>query len=383
MLSPARPPPILGEASASSLVVGITPAASPHTASARDQRRRLPAGPAMSTESPLPAELARLRAARQEAISPQRPTPTAALPDGRTLRLDRSRWDGPLDPAELAWCRANGVEVAYDCAQIGWVIAGCPDDETLVTANAPHDAMSDPEAEARQLRTRRIAADAANAPDTGHDDILRDFAARHGVRAASGLHFALALDRFRHAPAPSARTEPPTPTAAAFTFRPWAADDAPTYRALLDNPRLWQYLPEPFPTPLTEALARTLIEVGTIPGRQETLAVLHDGRPIGQALLRFDAPFVGVRAAEVAYWLGEAHWGKGWMTRILTDFLALSFAAHRLDVVYAWIHDDNRASARVAERCGLGPDPFPLAAELAHSLQRPRFHRFVRYRRER
>jgi RimJ/RimL family protein N-acetyltransferase len=152
---------------------------------------------------------------------------------------------------------------------------------------------------------------------------------------------------------------------------------------LLDNPRLWQYLPEPFPTPLTEALARTLIEVGTIPGRQETLAVLHDGRPIGQALLRFDAPFVGVRAAEVAYWLGEEHWGKGWMTRILADFLARSFAAHRLDVVYAWIHDDNRASARVAERCGLGPDPFPLATGLAHSLQRPRFHRFVRYRRER
>jgi RimJ/RimL family protein N-acetyltransferase len=100
-------------------------------------------------------------------------------------------------------------------------------------------------------------------------------------------------------------------------------------------------------------------------------------------LLRFDAPFVGVRAAEVAYWLGEEHWGKGWMTRILADFLARSFAAHRLDVVYAWIHDDNRASARVAERCGLGPDPFPLATGLAHSLQRPRFHRFVRYRRER
>ncbi len=337
----------------------------------------------MSTESQLPAELARVRAAHQGASSPQRPTPTAALPDGRTLRLDRSRWDGPLDPAELAWCRANGVEVAYDCAQIGWVIAGCPDDEALATADAPRDAMSDPEAEAWQLRTRRIAADSANAPDAGHDAMLRDFAARRGVRAASGLHLALALDRARRATAASARNEPPTPTAAAFTYRPWAADDAPTYRALLDNPRLWQYLPEPFPTPLTEALARTLIEVGTIPGRQETHAVLHEGRPVGQALLRFDAPFVGVRAAEVAYWLGEAHWGKGWMTRILTDFLALSFAAHRLDVVYAWIHDDNRASARVAERCGLGPDPFPLAAELAHSLQRPRFHRFVRYRRER
>jgi len=337
----------------------------------------------MSTKSPRPAELARTRAARPAAISPQRPTPTATLPDGRTLRLDRSRWDGPLDPAELAWCRANGVEVAYDCAQIGWVIAGCPDDDALATSDAACDAMSGPEAEAWQLRTRRIAANAANAPDAGFDDVLRDFAARHGVRAASGLHFALALDRARRAPAPSARIEPPTPTAAAFTFRPWTPDDAPTYRALLDNPRLWQYLPEPFPTPLTEALARTLIEVGTIPGRQETLAVLHEGQPVGQALLRFDAPFVGVRAAEVAYWLGEAHWGKGWMTRILTDFLARSCAAHRLDVVYAWIHESNRACARVAERCGLGPDPFPLAAELAHTLQRPRFHRFVHYRRER
>jgi RimJ/RimL family protein N-acetyltransferase len=311
------------------------------------------------------------------------PAPTAPtlcqLPSGRVLPLDRSRWDGPLDAEELAWCRANGIPLAYDCAQTGWVVASCHDDEPMTSPNLATSAGRDPESEALQLRaTHRLASSAAD--DAERNAAVRDFAARHGVRTASALHFVLQFDAARRRAATAA---PPTPAPTpAFTFRPWTAADAPAYRALLDNPRLWQFLPEPFPGNLTEAMARTLIEVGSLPGRQETLAVERDGTPVGQVLLRFDPAFAGVRAGEVAYWLGEAHWGKGWMPQVLAAFLERSFAAHQLDVVYAWIHDENRASERVAERCGLRRDTFPLVAELAQSLQRPRFRRFVRCRGE-
>jgi len=44
------------------------------------------------------------------------------LPSGRSLDLCRTRWDGVLDTEELAYCRAAGIPLGYDTAQIGWVL---------------------------------------------------------------------------------------------------------------------------------------------------------------------------------------------------------------------------------------------------------------------
>lgn len=319
----------------------------------------------------------------------------AQLASGRVLHLDRSRWDGPLDAEELAWCRANDVPLAYDCAQIGWVTESCRDDEATARPLPTRAVPGDAETEARQLRDeiRRATASRAARSTTAEarheaeratlatiDAMVRGFAAAHGLRAANALHWALNAEFAAGWSRPSAVASPPEPTA--FTFRPWTPADAPRYRAMLDDPRLWQYLPEPFPAPLTEAMALTLIQLGSIGAKQETLAVEFEGRPVGQVLLRFDAPFAGVRAAEVAYWLAEEHRGKGWMTPILGACVRRSIRRHDLDVVHAWIHEDNRASVRTAERCGFRRDTFALSADLASAMQRPRFQRFATYRQE-
>jgi RimJ/RimL family protein N-acetyltransferase len=165
-----------------------------------------------------------------------------------------------------------------------------------------------------------------------------------------------------------------------FTFRPWSHDDAVVYAELLGNPRIWEYLPEPFPSEFTVETARTLIEVAAIGFHHDTVAIEVDGRPIGQCLLRFDRPFAGTRAAEVAYWLGEEHWGKGWMSRVLPVFSDRSFRQHSVDVIYAWIMKDNEASIRVAERSGYRRAHFPLEAQLAQLLRRPGFVRYATYR---
>ena len=124
------------------------------------------------------------------------------------------------------------------------------------------------------------------------------------------------------------RHEPPSPSGpAGVTFRSWTTLDAAVYVELLGNPRVWEYLPEPFPSPFTEDTARILIEVAAIGFHHETVAIEVDGRPIGQCLLRFDQPFAGSRAAEVAYWLGENYWGQGWMSRILPIFTARASVA--------------------------------------------------------
>lgn len=219
---------------------------------------------------------------------------------------DRSRWDGVLTPEQVAFCRQRGLPLAYDCAQIGWVLA-----------------------------TPRVLAE---------------------VGWARG--------RDRDPDVPAATTGPREE----FAFRPWTQADLPVYTAILRNRNVWRFLPDPYPEPFTEETARGLMEIGSFEFLHEALAVVRDGRPIGQCLYRPDRTKTGLRTAEVAYWLGEEHWGKGYMSRILPLFTKRCFRVHHVDVLYAWIRDDHGASARVAERTGFRP--------VAEGSDRPGFVRY-------
>jgi RimJ/RimL family protein N-acetyltransferase len=84
--------------------------------------------------------------------NPAHPAP-GRLPDGRLFDPNRPRSAGPLDEAELAWCRSNGLELAYDPAQIGWVVRGCPDD--LDPPDRAEPSGADAPTEGLQLRPWR------------------------------------------------------------------------------------------------------------------------------------------------------------------------------------------------------------------------------------
>ncbi|MBM4061904.1 MAG: GNAT family N-acetyltransferase [Planctomycetes bacterium] len=318
---------------------------------------------------------------------PQRPVGgrVLPLPGGGFLDLHRSRWAGVLSAAEILACEAANVPLAYDCAQLGWVPAGCRDEEPGLAGPVGEARDPTPLAAGQRLveslrsRIGRWAAAPATVPiQTLRREILAAIAAHadaHGVRAADDCHLALAsaLAAAEAGPAVS-------PAAAPFTFRRWQPADAPRYRALLDDPQLWAFLPEPYPAPVTEELARQLIALGSIDDRQETLAVEWDGLPVGQCMLRFAEQRHGVRCAEVAYWLAPEHWGKGWMTQILGQFLLRAFRTHGQDLVYAWIHERHVASARVASRCRFRRDGFPRETELAEALKKPSFRRHLTHR---
>jgi len=327
-----------------------------------------------------------------------------ALPGGRTLDLCRSRWDGVLDREEYEYCRHHGVSLSYDCAQIGWVTQTCIDESSelpqlpAISSVGSQVTALGPEQRTLELRgavereAGRILADIQQGRTTldraqQHLTLfaavaMKGFAGEFSLSDSDLAHWALesaaadALGMIREPlHKPQAVSEP-----TAFAFRPWSSDDAVVYTELLGNPRIWEYLPEPFPSEFTVDTARTLIEVGGIGFHHDTVAIEVDGRPVGQCLLRFDRHFAGTRAAEVAYWLGEEHWGQGWMSRVLPVFTHRSFRQHSVDVIYAWIMTDNQASIRVAERAGYQRSPFPLEAQLAESLRRPGFVRYATHR---
>lgn len=141
-------------------------------------------------------------------------------------------------------------------------------------------------------------------------------------------------------------------TAPVLTLRAWRIEDAGIFRALLDDPAVWRYLPEGYPGPLSLADAEALITLAADSALHQVRAVLADGVPVGQVRLV-------TGTGEISYWLGRAHWGRGLATRAVRDWTAHCRLRHPGLALFARVHNENAASRRVAEAAGYvwqGPD---------------------------
>ncbi|MCC5986889.1 MAG: GNAT family N-acetyltransferase [Pararhodobacter sp.] len=140
---------------------------------------------------------------------------------------------------------------------------------------------------------------------------------------------------------------------AGLTLRAWLPDDLPEFRALLDDPQIWAWLPEPYPDPLDEDTARTLITAaGTLP-HHVVRAVLSEGKPVGQLRLEWDDGGRNRREAEISYWLGQAFWGAGFGSAMVAGAVARAFGNDpALLRLVAKVHPENQASARLLQKVG-------------------------------
>lgn len=196
-----------------------------------------------------------------------------------------SRWDGLLSAEQKAWCEANGIPLAFDPLQIGWVIAD---------------------------GDRERATDAPPAPISWQ------------TARANGLG-----------------------------FRRWTEADLPAYRQLLGDPEVWRYMHEDWPGDMTEALARDLIAVSGLGDHHDVLAVTVDGVPVGQMRLAFGTDASSKDTAELSYWLGRDHWGRGLGRTLVQEATSRAFADHPwLYRLVAFVHPENTASARCLRRAG-------------------------------
>ena len=214
------------------------------------------------------------------------------LPSGRPFDPYRPRFAGKLDSEELAFCRENGIELAFDPVQQGWVMLyGLDEDEDF------------------GIVSRRVPV--APRPRSNHS--------------------------------------------AACTFRRWRLEDLPTYRALLDNPKVWAHLPESYPDPLDEETARTLIEISNASQHHDVCAIEYHGQIVGQARLAFEGTgrAAAPEEAEISYWLGQKHWGRGIASEAVAVFTERGFRRHpALKRIFAVVHAANTPSARVLQKFG-------------------------------
>ncbi|HRF83311.1 MAG: GNAT family N-acetyltransferase [Xanthomonadales bacterium] len=138
---------------------------------------------------------------------------------------------------------------------------------------------------------------------------------------------------------------------AGFILRPWRTDDLDALLKHANDPWVPRGLSDRFPHPYTRADGQAFLAGHVVDFSDPVLAIEIAGEACGGIALRRGS---GERAhgGELGYWLGRAHWGHGWMTRVVAAYLDRVVPGSGLLRVEANVLDTNPASARVLEKNG-------------------------------
>ncbi|PZS99202.1 GNAT family N-acetyltransferase [Stenotrophomonas maltophilia] len=136
-----------------------------------------------------------------------------------------------------------------------------------------------------------------------------------------------------------------------FRLRPWHPDDLESLLRNANDPDVSRGLRDRFPYPYTRAdgeafLAGRVLTPGTL-----NLAIEIDGHACGSVGAQQGSAERG-HMAELGYWLGQAYWGQGLMTRVVGLFAPWVMDELRLFRLQAGVVDFNLGSARVLEKNG-------------------------------
>ncbi len=138
-----------------------------------------------------------------------------------------------------------------------------------------------------------------------------------------------------------------------ITLRPWRLEDAAALAGILNNPDILKNLRDGVPYPYTEEDAAEYIKAmrAADPHSVFAYAVCANGRPVG-SITAFRGQNIHFRTAELGYYLDQAYWGKGIMTKGVKMLCRALFAESDLLRIYAEPFSENTASRRVLEKAG-------------------------------
>ncbi|HYC31822.1 MAG TPA: GNAT family protein [Gemmatimonadales bacterium] len=133
--------------------------------------------------------------------------------------------------------------------------------------------------------------------------------------------------------------------------RSWRPEDAASLARHADNRNVWLNVRDWFPHPYTRADAVAWLQHLRESPPETQFAIEVDGEAAGGIgfFLQHD---VERRSAEIGYWLGERHWNRGLMTRVVGAVTDYGFATFDLIRIYARVFSWNPASCRVLEKAG-------------------------------
>ena len=149
---------------------------------------------------------------------------------------------------------------------------------------------------------------------------------------------------------PTAPRVPP-PVGAGIVLRPWRADDLDALVDHANDEQVSRGTSDRFPHPYTREDGIAFLAGRVVDLSAPVFAIEIEGRACGGIGVR---PFAGERriGAELGYWLGRRHWGRGVMTRVVAAFAPWVMQQLQLQRLQATVLDFNHGSARVLEKNG-------------------------------
>jgi RimJ/RimL family protein N-acetyltransferase len=133
--------------------------------------------------------------------------------------------------------------------------------------------------------------------------------------------------------------------------RSWRGSDVESLVRHANNPSVAMQLRDRFPHPYRRADGVAFLRHATGADLRTNFAIEVDGEAAG-AIGFVRGADVERFSAEIGYWLGQAHWGRGVVTEALTLMTTHGFSALNILRFFALPFADNAASARVLEKAG-------------------------------
>ena len=136
-----------------------------------------------------------------------------------------------------------------------------------------------------------------------------------------------------------------------FTLRPWEINDLDSLVEQANNIKIAKFMTDGFPYPYTPENGKAFIECATTDTPVHIFAIVVNGKAVGGIGIHPQAD-IHRRNAELGYWLSEAHWGNGIITKAIKEMVDFAFKTYDINRVFARPFGTNKASQRVLEKSG-------------------------------
>jgi len=147
------------------------------------------------------------------------------------------------------------------------------------------------------------------------------------------------------------RVSLPLPGHTGCEVRSWRAGDARSLVRHANNPNVARNLTDRFPNPYRIQDAQQWIARARAGEAGVQFAIAIAGEAVG-GIGMLPGSDIHRRSAELGYWLGEAHWGRGIVTAAVCALTAWAFEHLDLARIQAGVLEWNPASCRVLEKAG-------------------------------
>lgn len=134
-------------------------------------------------------------------------------------------------------------------------------------------------------------------------------------------------------------------------LRPWRMDDLDSLVVYANNYKIARNLTDKFPYPYAEEDGKRFINYTLEDKTAHIFAIEIDGKACGGIGLHPRSD-VECKNAELGYWLAEPFWGKGIMTKAITQIITYGFENLDINRIFARPYGSNIGSQRVLEKTG-------------------------------